>query len=119
VQAASRSAELYVEALRLVFQVCLLLLWIHRSPGLTMVRPLRASVQGCIGLRVEHRTAQTASSFMTIGEAAELLGVSEMTLRRWDKAGKFKARRHPINHYRVYRRTEVLRLRARIERGVA
>jgi excisionase family DNA binding protein len=55
---------------------------------------------------------------MTIGEAALVLGVSEMTLRRWDKAGKFKARRHPINRYRVYKRAEVLRLRARIDKGV-
>ena len=88
-------------------------------PRAMMVRPLRGCVQGCIGLRVEQRTARHAKSFMTIGEAATLLGVSEMTLRRWDKAGKFKARRHPINRYRVYRRAEVLRLRTRIERGVA
>ncbi len=54
---------------------------------------------------------------MTIKEAAELIGVSEMTLRRWDKAGKFKARRHPINRYRVYRRAEVLKLRRKILEG--
>jgi excisionase family DNA binding protein len=52
---------------------------------------------------------------MTIGEAARLLKVSEMTLRRWDKSGKFPARRHPINSYRVYLRADVVRLRRQIE----
>jgi excisionase family DNA binding protein len=56
---------------------------------------------------------------MTIKDAAALLGVSEMTLRRWDKAGKFRARRHPMNNYRFYRRDDVLSLRRRIERGEA
>ena len=54
---------------------------------------------------------------VTIKEAAELLGVSEMTLRRWDKAGKFCAHRHPVSSYRLYRRKDVLRLRQRIETG--
>ncbi|MFO0662994.1 MAG: helix-turn-helix domain-containing protein [Polyangiaceae bacterium] len=56
---------------------------------------------------------------VTIAEAADLLGVSLPTLRRWDETGKFKARRHPINGYRLYKRTDVMRLRERIERGAA
>jgi excisionase family DNA binding protein len=56
---------------------------------------------------------------ITIREASELLGVSLPTLRRWDEAGKFKARRHPINGYRLYKRSEVMRLRKSIERGAA
>jgi excisionase family DNA binding protein len=56
---------------------------------------------------------------VTISEAAELLGVSMPTLRRWDEAGKFKARRHPMNRYRMYRRADVLKLRASIARGAA
>jgi excisionase family DNA binding protein len=51
---------------------------------------------------------------VTIKEAADLLGVSEVTLRRWDDAGKFKARRHPINGYRLYSRESVEQLRADI-----
>lgn len=54
---------------------------------------------------------------LTIKDAAALLGVCEMTLRRWDAAGKFRARRHPINGYRIYRRTDVMRLRKRIHSG--
>lgn len=39
---------------------------------------------------------------MTIGEAAEFLGVSTATLRNWDRSGKLKPRRHPQNGYRIY-----------------
>ena len=60
-----------------------------------------------------------APDVFTIKEAAELLGVSEVTLRRWDKAGKFSPHRHPLNGYRCYRRDDVLRLRKQIETGRA
>jgi site-specific DNA-methyltransferase (adenine-specific) len=40
--------------------------------------------------------------YFTIKQAAEKLKVSSETLRRWDKNGKFKSLRHPINNYRVY-----------------
>jgi excisionase family DNA binding protein len=54
------------------------------------------------------------SDLLTIKAAAELLGVSEQTLRRWDEAGKLRARRHPMNGYRLYAREEVLAVRRRI-----
>ena len=54
---------------------------------------------------------------LTIREVAHLLGVSLPTLRRWDAKGKFRARRHPINGYRMYSRREVLRLRDEIVRA--
>jgi DNA-binding transcriptional MerR regulator len=54
-------------------------------------------------------------AIITIKEAAEILGVCEMTLRRWDRAGKFSPRRHPINGYRCYSRAEVLKLRRLID----
>ena len=54
------------------------------------------------------------SQVITIKQAARLLGVSEPTLRRWDEAGKFCARRHPINGYRLYDRTTVLAMRKKI-----
>ena len=56
---------------------------------------------------------------LTIKHTAKILGVSEVTLRRWDKAGKFSPHRHPVNGYRCYRRAAVLRLRRQIERGEA
>lgn len=45
--------------------------------------------------------------YLTIKEAAEKLGVNPETLRRWDKSGKFKTSRHPINNYRVYSTDQV------------
>lgn len=41
--------------------------------------------------------------YFSIKEAAEILGVSPLTLRNWDKSGKFRAHRHPMNNYRVYK----------------
>jgi excisionase family DNA binding protein len=63
-------------------------------------------------------SSEKSAEIITIKQAALILGVSEPTLRRWDAAGKFKARRHPVNHYRMYREQDVLRLRAKIDRGV-
>lgn len=47
-------------------------------------------------------------------QAAAMLGVSIVTLRRWDHTGKFPAKRHPINSYRLYRERDVRRLRDQI-----
>ncbi|ELR70153.1 Putative methyltransferase [Fulvivirga imtechensis AK7] len=47
-------------------------------------------------------------NYLTISEAAKLLGVSPETLRRWDKSGKFRSVRHPINNYRVYPENNLL-----------
>jgi CheY-like chemotaxis protein len=41
--------------------------------------------------------------YLTIAEAAAHVGVSPWTLRNWDRAGKLKAIRHPVNGYRIYR----------------
>lgn len=40
--------------------------------------------------------------YITIKQAAKILGVSALTLRNWDNSGKFRAGRHPISNYRVY-----------------
>jgi excisionase family DNA binding protein len=43
-----------------------------------------------------------AKLYITIRQAARILNVSPLTLRNWDKNGKLKAHRHPMNNYRVY-----------------
>lgn len=48
--------------------------------------------------------------FIQIDEASKMLNVTTMTLRRWDKAGKLKAYRHPINKYRLYKKSEIEKL---------
>jgi DNA (cytosine-5)-methyltransferase 1 len=50
---------------------------------------------------------QKLSEYLTISEAAELLGVSAWTLRNWDRTGKLKPHRHPVNRYRLYRREDL------------
>lgn len=67
----------------------------------------------------KRRSTAAAPDVMTIKEAAELLGVSEVTLRRWDRSGKFSPHRHPVNGYRCYGREAVLKLRKQIETGKA
>ena len=49
-------------------------------------------------------------TYITIKEAAEILGVNPMTLRRWDKNGKLKAVRHRFNNYRIYKKEKIKRL---------
>ena len=44
-----------------------------------------------------------ANQYITIKQASNILGVSTLTLRNWDKNGKLKAYRHPMNNYRVYK----------------
>lgn len=55
--------------------------------------------------------------FVTIKEASYILGVSPLTLRNWDKSGKFPASRHPMNNYRVYKTEDLLRVIGDIESG--
>jgi len=52
--------------------------------------------------------------FITIKEAAAILHVSKDTLRRWDKAGKLKTKRHPMNNYRIYYLNEIEKLQRAI-----
>jgi signal transduction histidine kinase len=47
------------------------------------------------------------ADYLTVGEAAEFLGVSPWTLRNWDKGGKLRTLRHPKNGYRIYRRKDL------------
>lgn len=53
-------------------------------------------------------------NYSTVSEAANKLGVSSTTLRRWDKSGKFKSFRHPINNYRVYDESSINALKSEI-----
>jgi len=57
--------------------------------------------------------------YVTIKNAAYLLGVTPLTLRNWDKSGKFPASRHPLNNYRVYKLSELEAFIANIEQGTA
>lgn len=53
---------------------------------------------------------------LSVAQAAEFLGVSEKTVRRWDAKGVFKAHRDPTNNYRYYFETDLVELNR--ERGL-
>ena len=45
--------------------------------------------------------------YFSLSEAAELLGKSKETLRRWDREGKLTAIREPISNYRIYKKEQL------------
>jgi excisionase family DNA binding protein len=51
--------------------------------------------------------AEKDKNLITIGEAAELLGVSIMTLRRWDESGRLLSVRDKPSGHRYYRKEDV------------
>lgn len=58
---------------------------------------------------------RTLQDYLTIRQAAEMLGVSTSTLRAWDRAGKLKAARNPMNKYRLYQQEDIQALLAEIQ----
>jgi len=58
------------------------------------------------------------SEYMTVQQAASMLGVSSSTLRNWDRMGKLKAYRHPFNGYRLYLQTELEKILKDVAQGV-
>ncbi|NHB67130.1 DNA (cytosine-5-)-methyltransferase [Perlabentimonas gracilis] len=45
--------------------------------------------------------------YLSLSEAAELIGKSKETLRRWDKEGILNAVREPVSNYRVYKASDI------------
>lgn len=48
--------------------------------------------------------------YLRVKEAAVYLGVSPNTLRNWGKAGRIEEHRHPVNNYRLYKKSDLDRL---------
>ena len=61
--------------------------------------------------------AENLRDYLTVSEAADFLGVSAATLRNWDRAGKVRATRHPVNGYRLYRREDLSNLLKKVKDG--
>lgn len=53
------------------------------------------------------KNSEAPSETLTVSQAAARLGVSPTTLRNWDRSGKLKPHRHPINGYRIYANAEI------------
>jgi DNA (cytosine-5)-methyltransferase 1 len=54
--------------------------------------------------------------YLRIKEAAEYLGVSPNTLRNWGRDGKITDYRHPMNNYRLYKKSDLTRLLRQTEK---
>ena len=50
---------------------------------------------------------QKLSEYVKTAEAADFLGISQNTLRKWAEAGKIQMRRNPANGYRLFRRSDL------------
>jgi DNA repair protein RadD len=55
--------------------------------------------------------------YFRISDAAEYVGASAQTLRRWEKEGRVEAVRHPGNGYRYYRRADLESFRLEYQRA--
>jgi excisionase family DNA binding protein len=49
----------------------------------------------------------TLREYVKVAEAAEILGVSQNTVRAWAANGKLPAHRNPANGYRLFRRIDL------------
>lgn len=58
------------------------------------------------------------SDYLTVDDASNLLGVCKETLRRWDRSGKLKSIRNPLNGYRLYKKEELEKLLNQLSEGL-
>ena len=56
-------------------------------------------------------------NYLRIKQAAEFIGVSESTLRNWERGGKITTYRHPISRYRLYKKADLEALLKKIEKS--
>jgi excisionase family DNA binding protein len=47
------------------------------------------------------------NEYLKTAQAAEMLGVSQNTLRTWARDGKIPMQRNPANGYRLFRRSDL------------
>ncbi len=55
--------------------------------------------------------------YVKIAEAAQFLGVSQITLRAWAATGKIPVRVNPANNYRLFRHEDLDQFLERIEQS--
>jgi excisionase family DNA binding protein len=55
--------------------------------------------------------------FVTIKQAAKMLGVATNTLRNWHAAAKIPVYRNPISRYRLFKKTDLEQLLLQIEKS--
>lgn len=55
------------------------------------------------------------SEYVKVAEAAEILGVSQNTVRAWAENGTLPAHRNPANGYRLFHRGDLTRFLTNVE----
>ena len=58
------------------------------------------------------------SEYVKVAEAAEILGVSQGTVRSWAEAGKIPMHKNPANGYRLFQRSDLQRFLKTLERPI-
>lgn len=53
--------------------------------------------------------------FLLVKQVAQVLGVSANTVRTWASIGKLQEYRHPVNNYRLFKKSDVEELLGQIE----
>ena len=56
------------------------------------------------------------SEYVKVAEAAEILGVSQGTVRTWAADGKIPMHRNPANGYRLFKREDLKKFLAKVAR---
>jgi excisionase family DNA binding protein len=64
------------------------------------------------------RSIPNLREYLTVAEAAALLGVAANTVRAWDAAGKLPSRRNPANGYRLFKRIDLEAFLSALDRAV-
>lgn len=64
---------------------------------------------------VEGNMSEAEAKLVRVSEAARLIGVSSGTLRNWDRSGRLRTIRHPVNGYRLYATEQLLALRKELD----
>lgn len=55
--------------------------------------------------------------YVKVREAAAILGVCPNTVRAWGATGRISEYRHPVNAYRLYRKSDLEELLAQVEKS--
>ncbi len=75
-------------------------------------------VELCTGVCAVRKAALVnIQDYLQIKAAAGFLGVSVNTMRNWERTGKLATYRHPINGYRLYKKSDLEALLAAIQRS--
>lgn len=67
---------------------------------------------------IEGANTVIREGYVTVSEAARLLGVVTNTVRSWGADGKIPEYRHPVKNYRLYKRADLEKLLRKLEQPV-